>query len=354
LGTGAGGQEYTIELLGLGPYRARQDTLSFVSQPGQPGDLVRQGVTRAIQLGLVPFVARTAGATRLRITAEPAGDAAAAIVPANDPWKAWVLRVGVSGGLEEEEQQREMDLDGFANARRITEQWKFGISANVNIDRDRFELEDRIVTNVQENYSGGAVAVQSIGGKWSAGVQGSVSSSTFQNIKVAVRMAPALEYSVWPYEQATRRQLVLQYSVGVSSFAYREETIFDKVKETRPTQTFVVGYDVEQPWGSANAELEAANFLDNFNQFRLESGGSLNLRLVRGLELNVGGSASLIRDQLAILKRGATPEEILLQRRALRTDYRYSAYLGISYTFGSIFNSIVNPRFGTGPGFILR
>ena len=54
------------------------------------------------------------------------------------------------------------------------------------------------------------------------------------------------------------------------------------------------------------------------------------------------------------MKRDATPEEILLERRALLTNYRYGAFVGISYTFGSIFNSVVNPRFGTGPGSILR
>ena len=100
--------------------------------------------------------------------------------------------------------------------------------------------------------------------------------------------------------------------------------------------------------------LETASFLDDFEKFRVEFDGGIDIRLVRGLNLNVGGHASLIRDQLNIVKRDATPEEILLQQRALQTDYRYSVFVGISYTFGSIFNSVVNPRFGDGPGQILR
>lgn len=98
----------------------------------------------------------------------------------------------------------------------------------------------------------------------------------------------------------------------------------------------------------------ASSYLDDFSQRRLEVGGELRLRVVRGLELEIGGSASLIHDQLSLVKRGATPEEILLRRRALQTDYRYDLRAGFSYTFGSIFNSVVNPRFGTGPGEILR
>jgi hypothetical protein len=147
---------------------------------------------------------------------------------------------------------------------------------------------------------------------------------------------------------------VFQYSAGASSFRYREQTIFDRVRETRPSHAFVVGYDVRQPWGSADASLEASSYLDDRSQNRLEFDTEWNLRIVRGLELEFGGSASLIHDQLSIPKRDATPEEILLQRRALGTDYRYQARIGLNYTFGSIFSSVVNPRFGTGPGHILR
>ena len=41
----------------------------------------------------------------------------------------------------------------------------------------------------------------------------------------------------------------------------------------------------------------------------------------------------------------ASIEEVLLQRRQLRTNWQYDARIGFSYYFGSPFNSIVNPRF---------
>jgi hypothetical protein len=79
-----------------------------------------------------------------------------------------------------------------------------------------------------------------------------------------------------------------------------------------------------------------------------------SIRVTTGLSIDLGGSASLVRDQLNIAARDATPEEILLELRELGTDYRYDFRVGLSYTFGSIFNSVVNPRFGSGPGSILR
>jgi hypothetical protein len=353
LDTGAGGSEYTVALVGRGAFATLGDTLRYVSVPSETDDRQREGLTRTIQLGLVPYVMRRPQGSGLRLAYVP-GEREETAAPADDPWNAWVFSVGASTSLERESQQHEFEFNGDFSARRITPDWKIGVSGEGDFERERFTLEDRVVTSRRESYQSGAVAVRSLGAHWGAGAQAVVSSSTFENTELAVRAAPAVEYSVWPYDEATRRQLTLQYSVGLSSFRYREETIFDRLEETRPTQSFVAGYDVRQPWGSANVGLEAASFLDDFTQNRLEFDANLDVRLVRGLSLSVGGDASLIRDQLSIVKRDATPEEILLQRRALRTDYRYSAYVGLSYTFGSIFNSVVNPRFGSGPGDILR
>jgi len=43
--------------------------------------------------------------------------------------------------------------------------------------------------------------------------------------------------------------------------------------------------------------------------------------------------------------KGASLEEILLRRRELETSYYYYFSIGLSYTFGSIYNNVVNPRF---------
>jgi hypothetical protein len=72
------------------------------------------------------------------------------------------------------------------------------------------------------------------------------------------------------------------------------------------------------------------------------------------LSLEVIGSTSLIRDQVYLLRRGSSPEEILVRRRQLATDYAHSLYLGVSYTFGSIFNNVVNSRFAGSSGGMIR
>ena len=76
--------------------------------------------------------------------------------------------------------------------------------------------------------------------------------------------------------------------------------------------------------------------------------------MVKGLSVNFGGGASLIHDQLSLKKGEATLDEVLLRQQELATQYRYYTSIGISYTFGSIYNNVVNPRFGgSGGGYMI-
>lgn len=70
----------------------------------------------------------------------------------------------------------------------------------------------------------------------------------------------------------------------------------------------------------------------------------LSIQVIKGLFVRFGGRANLVNDQLFLPKGEASLEEILLQRRALATGYELDFYLGVAYTFGSIYNTIVNTR----------
>jgi hypothetical protein len=355
--TGGGGQRYDLEVLPAAN-ASRRDTIIFQTQPSATEDERRREIVRNIQLALVPYALRTDAGRSLRLMPSRREDDDEKPPTGRDRWHAWVFEVGGGTSLEKEQRQSDASFEAGLEGRRVTRVLKLGFEGSADYQRSRFELDEEDSTgaliSTSESYDGGVVAVRSIGRKWGLGAQATASSSTFRNTRLALRAAPALEYSLWPYEEATRRQLVFQYSVGVSSFSYREETIFGKLNEVRPNHTFVIGFDVRQPWGSADASVEAASYLDDITQNRLEFDAEWNLRLFRGMELEIGGNIERIHDQLSIPKRDATDEEILLERRALATDYRFDVRIGFSYTFGSIFSPVVNPRFGSGPGQILR
>jgi hypothetical protein len=96
--------------------------------------------------------------------------------------------------------------------------------------------------------------------------------------------------------------------------------------------------------------LEGSNFLDDFREHRLDLFTNLEIRLYRGLNLDIRGSVARVKNQIYVPREDATDEEVFLRRRELGTDFEYSMEVGLSFTFGSVFNNVVNPRLRTGGG----
>ena len=159
-----------------------------------------------------------------------------------------------------------------------------------------------------------------------------------------------MEYNIFPYAESTQRQITFLYKVELAYFDYEELTLFDQMSETRPIQSLEIAAAFERPWGELFTSLEGTNFLDDFDQHRIELNGGFDIRLFRGLSLDVGGSVSRIKDQIFEPREDIPIEEQLLRLRELGTDYRYSIDIGFNYTFGSVYNNVVNPRMSSHRG----
>ena len=144
--------------------------------------------------------------------------------------------------------------------------------------------------------------------------------------------------------------MTLQYALGVHAYTYKEITLYDKMSETLPYHSLTMNLEARQPWGQVSLELDGSQYLSMLDKYRVEAGGGVSWRLGKGLSLSVNSWMSFLRDQLYLPKGEATTEEILVRQRQLATTYQYSVYFGISYTFGSIYNNVVNPRFGSSGG----
>ncbi len=191
-----------------------------------------------------------------------------------------------------------------------------------------------------------ALVVKGLGEHWSIGGEAETESSTFENIKFSVGGAPAVEFNVFPYSAYTRRQLRALYAVGVQHVRYYEETLYGKTEETLPLHELSLTYEQREQWGSLQARTEWSQYLHDLSKSRLEADGELSVRLARGLSVEGQINGSRIRDQLSLPARDATDEEILLRLRQLQSGYEFSFSVSLTYTFGSIFSSVVNPRFG--------
>ena len=76
--TAGGGSQYTLAFLGRRRFEGRGDTLTVVTAQAATPDDIRRAITRTIQLGLVPFLARTDIASRLSLRVDPQQSAQAA------------------------------------------------------------------------------------------------------------------------------------------------------------------------------------------------------------------------------------------------------------------------------------
>ena len=193
---------------------------------------------------------------------------------------------------------------------------------------------------------GNGFVVRSLGPHLSTGLTFSGYSSTQQNVKANFQVAQTVEYDFFKYAEYTRRRLVAAYSLGVSRSTYRELTVYDKLEETLASQGFSLNYSARAAWGNAYVGGSASNYLADFKKNRMSIGGGLSVRIVKGLQLAYDASYTRVRDQLSLPKGEATDEEVLLRLRQQRTSYRAKSSLSLNYTFGSVFNNVVNPRMG--------
>jgi hypothetical protein len=299
-------------------------------------------------VGLLGYLAQSGLPPGLAVDVDSAtAQAAPGALPFDDPWDFWVFRARGSASVQAEESTREVRWSVGFSGDRVTEDWKISFGASTEQSRETFDLDedDPFEATRSERDADGFLA-KSLGPHWSIGGEGRVESSTFQNTTLSVRLAPAIEYSIFPYEEYATRQFTLQYNVGPEYAEYKEVTLFDKLEETLWRHEAEARFDQRQPWGSMETSLEWSQYLHDLSLYRLEAQGFLSMRLARGLSVNLNGSASRVRDQIGLPKRGATEEEVLLRLRELQSGYELEFAVSVSYSFGSLFNNVVNPRFG--------
>lgn len=350
--TGGGGTEFTIKFIGLGRFANVEQTLKHVSTSTSTSDEIRRGIADVLKRGLVRYVSETPLAGRLKISfADPQTGAAAAADPKKDPWNLWVFRTGFSGSLSGEQSTKYRSFRSSASANRTTDDWRLSFSASGSYSSNSYDLsETETYKSISRNIDGSALAVKSLTQHWSLGLLGNASKSTFLNYDFRMRVAPGVEYNFFPYSESTRRMFTTQYTVGFNRFDYEEETIFGKRKETLPDHRLGTSLSLRQPWGTASGSVDLTQYLNKLDKYRLSAYGNTNVRLFKGFSFNVYASASRTRDQINLRRGGASPEEILVRQRQLASGYNYYINFGVSYSFGSIFNNIVNPRFGGGGG----
>lgn len=241
----------------------------------------------------------------------------------------------------------------MVGASRVTEEMKVQFRFNGSMNKSKFEWDDEVYESSSDSKSFNAYLIKAWTDHLSYGLWTYAYTSSYSNIDLSVGLYPGVEYNIFPYSESNRKQFRFQYQLSPSYVYYTEKTIYEKFSEELLKHSFRTEIDYIQSWGSMSVSLVASQYLiiddvilENLEKNKLTLYGNVSWKIYKGLSLDLWGNASRVHDQLSLAAGDVTTEELLLRQRELQTQYTYFISVGLSYSFGSIYNNIVNPRFG--------
>lgn len=358
--TGSGGREVIINFIGQKTYTGKNDTLKLFHLQNDTEAIQRERLGTGLKVGLMRYVALTPLFEQMRITYSGLSQRGEPEV-VDDPWDSWVFRISANGNFRGEELENRYQFYGSFQANRIAEDWKTRARYYQNYEEENFtninrDSETGAITdttewqNITRSLGASGLIVKTLGPFAGVGISARYVSDTYRNIKNSVRFAPALEYNLFPYSQSSRRELRVNWSTGLEAIQYIDSTIFDQIAENLLFSALEISLEFTERWGTLRAGIEYNTYIPNFAQNSIEVGLYLNFRVGQGLSLTIYGGFDQINNELNIIKQDLEEWQILLGTYQRETAFRYNASIGISYTFGSIYNNVVNTRFGGGRG----
>jgi hypothetical protein len=341
--TGSGGSRFNISFIGKEEFEGHNQDLFFISPQSDTDDLRREGIAKMLKMGLMPYVAMTSEADQIDISyrVEKKASFQEKII---DPWNFWVFSIDIGGSIQAEESRDSYYIISQFDADRITEDWKLRNRLFHIYEEQNFIDDGESFSSVLKEWNFRSSPVYSLSKRWSAGLFAEIYSTTYRNVKLGWRLAPALEYNFFPWPEAERRKFTISYRAGYSSYKYYEVTLFDKIEQDLWFHSLAGELEMTQPWGNLDFEVESFQYPELKDTYSVKVDIELSFRISSGLELVLDSRLESIHDQIYLPKGDASIDEILLRRRQLATTYDVRFGIGFRYTFGSIYNNIINER----------
>lgn len=342
--TGSGGRKYFLNFIGLEAFEGQDYQYEFIANQSDTEDDIRKGLLKFFKIGILPYYLKTSFLNELEIDLkEKSGKTN--IQSLDDPWKQWVFQIESGGEFQKEESQNEYSLQTEIRSDKITDAWKTRIEASYEIKRENYFDDGEHFTNKQDEKQVQANFIKSLTSKWSSGIFAEYEANTYLNISNSFSVDGAVEYNFYPWAESNRRVFSLAYVIGLQIFDYKKETIYGKMGESVPFEAVRIKLELVEPWGTIETSLEGRHFFNDFSKNRLTLDSKFSVRLTKQLSVYSEIQSEIIHDQVYLPKGDSSVEDLLLKRRKLATTYEISGELGIRFTFGSVFNNVVNERF---------
>ncbi|GGG99387.1 hypothetical protein GCM10011416_17130 [Polaribacter pacificus] len=341
---GSGGQVYKIDIVGQNDYKGFQNKITFSTNSDHTKDEVRGLMLRRIRLGLVRFWIKAGLQDEISITIKKSKKTN--VIEEVDPWNKWIFSIGANGNFKGQETYTNQNLKFNVSARRVTEKNKFYFRVKYGNNKSIYEFDngpDIVYNNASKDIT--LYSVFSLNNHWSAGVFSYFGGSDYTNKVLYAQVSPAIEYNFFDYKDSFQKQLTIVYKVGGDFTNYIEKTVFGKDQEFLWRHSLSLEGSVRQTWGNVNGSIRYDSYLHDtaLNQFSFNA--QARVRVFKGFSFNMGGRYNITNNQINLPAGNLTVEEILLQQQQIKSGFNYSFDFGFSYTFGSMFNTVVNPRF---------
>ena len=146
--TGAGGREYTLAFIGQNKFEGVNDTQKYFTEQTDTEDETREGMVKAMKVGLMSYVAKTPIASRIEVSYQEEVEPA----EVKDKWNYWVFRISGSGYIRGEESYKYRSLNGSVSASRVTEKLKIQLSTSASHYREDFTYDDEVIESTRESW----------------------------------------------------------------------------------------------------------------------------------------------------------------------------------------------------------
>lgn len=335
----SGGRSYEIEIDGNKEYKDLASSTTVFGYSSDTSSSLRDKLVNKLKLALVPFLDKAEYDLNVKIDTNFED-----IKTIDDKWNNWVFELSGTYESDKEESRKTNRYEIQFEIDKVTEDWRIGIDLERDERNREFYSDDNVYLSNRKTTSLRGRVVRSISDHFSAGVFFGAFQNTYENIDFNRYIAPAIEYSFFPYEDVLSKEITLAYRIGTGKRNYIEKTIYGYENQTLTSQTLTLNIRYRQKWGNISSYIDGTQFFNDGTKKRFSFRSDLDIRIFEGLAVRFSGNVSLIREQYSLAAGSTSVEDLLLQQRRIASDYETNFSIGLSYTFGSIYNSIINTR----------
>ncbi len=345
-----GGNQYTLFANYLNPNYLPNDTFITNVEANVSDAIIRDELIKIIKQAVLPLYAQKKYRNAISFEYNNQKKEESNTTQ-KDKWNYWVFNINSNLNFSQNSFFQNIDSDNNLNINRTTNANKFIIGGYYGLNYTSVEQDNAKSISRRSSIGGYSFYAASINKHFSVGYFSSFWNSTASNLLASLQLFPSIEYNLFPYDEATRRQFRVMYRNGYRYQQFYEVNYFDKIKIDQWMHSLTLSYSQIQNWGNVNVSVGTFHYFNYLKNYSIKVNPSINWNIFKGFQLGLWNSSSIIYDQFFLPKSDANLIDLSLGNSVAATNFDISGGFYINYTFGSKYSNIVNVRFNLNDDF---